>query len=334
MAPLAAQVRESRDPARLAALDQDDPPAAALALAAAGFPVFPVHTVDADRRCGCGRECGRDAGKHPVAQVAPRGLLDATTDPATVAQWWALWPDANVAVRTGTDPGVWVLDVDAATGGEATVAALEARHGAFPPTWAVETGGGGLHLWWQSTTPPVPTSAGRVGEGVDVRGAGGYVVAPPSRHRSGERYRWGTAWSPALVPLALAPPWLLTLAAPRVEPRPKAPIIPPAFHAVEGQEGGNHPKKVISPLTEGTRNATLASLAGTMRRRGFSEPAILAALLVENASRCRPPLDRAEVEKVARSVARYAPESVPTLGGRSRSRPAFVEFVGGKAVAR
>jgi hypothetical protein len=71
-----------------------------------------------------------------------------------------------------------------------------------------------------------------------------------------------------------------------------------------------------------------------MRRKAFSEAAILAALLAENADRCSPPLPESEVVKVARSIARYD----PTLEvGLSLTRPkfrGFVEFVGGKAVAR
>lgn len=62
-----------------------------------------------------------------------------------------------------------------------------------------------------------------------------------------------------------------------------------------------------SPIAEGGRNAVLASLAGTMRRRGMSEAAIRAALRVENAARCLPPLDDREVDGIAASVAGYAP---------------------------
>jgi hypothetical protein len=64
-------------------------------------------------------------------------------------------------------------------------------------------------------------------------------------------------------------------------------------------------------IFEGHRSTTLTSLAGTMRRRGMSEPAILAALLAENSSRCRPPLDAAEVQGIAQSVAKYPPGRPP-----------------------
>ena len=295
---------------------------AALAYARAGLAVFPVFPVADDGRCACGRDCGRDAGKHPIGSLAARGLLDATVDSAAVAQWWALWPDANVGIRTGAPAGVWVLDVDTGTGGDVALDALEAENGGLPPTWAVETGGGGLHLWWRQNVATVPTRAGRIGAGgLDVRGDGGYVVAPPSRHRSGARYRWAAAWSPQAVPLAEPPPWLLALAA-----EPAGPT---------NRGGDRNQAALADPVVAGARNATLTSWAGTMRRRGFGESAIRAALLAENAERCAPPLDAAEVEKIARSVARYAPDHVPSPGfwGKGR-RGRSVVFVDGKAVAR
>ncbi len=174
----------------------------------------------------------------------------------------------------------------------------------------------------------MPNSAGRIASGIDVRGDGGYVVVPPSRHRSGAAYRWADGWSPTRVDLAPAPPWLEALAA-----------APPQQAA--GASLGGHsrragdPASATAPITEGARNSTLTSLAGSMRRRGFGETAILAALTEENRERCVPPLEPAEVERIARSVARYAPAPM-TAEGRPRGarRPAFVEFVGGKVAAR
>jgi hypothetical protein len=60
-------------------------------------------------------------------------------------------------------------------------------------------------------------------------------------------------------------------------------------------------------IREGARNATLASLAGAMRRRGASQEAITAALQAENERRCDPPLTDAEVAGIAASIARYRP---------------------------
>src|SRR5262245_30141034 len=68
------------------------------------------------------------------------------------------------------------------------------------------------------------------------------------------------------------------------------------------------------PITEGGRNSTLTSLAGTMRRRGMGGEAIEAALLAENESRCTPPLADQEVRAIAASVGRYLPAAIADQG--------------------
>lgn len=316
-----------------AAFDAPVPGAVALALVAHGMAVFPLHTPLGGDRCSCGRRCGRHAGKHPRTR---RGLHDATTDPQVITAWWTRWPAANLAVRSGVDSGILVVDIDPDRGGEATIAALEAEHGELSPTWAAETGGGGLHLWYQHPVGPVPCSVGKLGPGLDIRADGGYIVAPPSLHRSGARYHWGAAWHPTTVPLSPAPPWLLALAGQVSAPM----MIPPKPVPLRERDGGNHFWGEAAAIPEGSRNAILTSLAGTMRRRGFSAGAILAALQTENTTRCAPPLPEAEVAKITRSVARYAPDTgaaSPRRGSHCagpRGRGGFVEFVAGTAVRR
>ena len=305
----------------------DDRAAAAAACAALGLAVIPLHTINEAGQCSCGKACGRDAGKHPRT---PNGLLNATHDPRVIGGWWRRWPDANVAVATGTRSGVWVLDVDPAHGGEESLTSLEAEHGNLEPTWCVETGGGGFHLWFRLDGAAISTSAGRFGAGLDVRGDGGYVVVPPSRHRTGRAYGWADAWNPNLVDLAPAPPWLLGLVQ---EPRP-AKMVPPDRSPIGKKLGGNHSQPLPEVIEEGARNAALTSLAGAMCRKGAGERAIVAALLVENTERCRPMLAEHEVARIVRSVCRYAPADEARLV-RSAHRPrGFVEFVDGQAVAR
>jgi putative DNA primase/helicase len=311
----------------LAAMTSSVTAEAAAALAALGFPVFPVHSVIANGLCSCGADCGRDTGKHPRTV---RGFLDATCDPVRVQSWWRSWPDANVGIAAGSVAGIVILDVDPAHRGLESVAMLEERHGELPPTWCVETGGDGLHLWFRSNNNALRNSAGRVGLGLDVRANGGYSIAPPSRHRSGERYRWAEAWHPALVDLVAAPDWLIALA--QSSPFPK--MIPPDHSSIEGSVGGNHSQPLPDIVVEGARNATLTSLAGVMRRKGCSEGAIVAALRAENTARCEPPLDDEEIVTIAHSVSRYAPAPEPARLVRRVRTGGFVEFVHGKAVAR
>jgi hypothetical protein len=181
----------------------------ALDYAARGWPVVPLHTpIDG---CSCGTTCG-SPGKHPRTA---HGLKDASADPATIRQWWTRWPAANVGLLTGAC-GI-VVDVDARHGGDKSLVELEAEYGPLPNTAKSQTGNG----WHLLFAHP----GGRIGNrsnvrpGIDVRGNGGYVVAPPSLHASGNRYRW-------IVPpdnLAPLPDWLLALInPPKSESKPAA----------------------------------------------------------------------------------------------------------------
>lgn len=290
--------------------------------AAGGLRVFPVHGVLPDPgggwRCTCaaGAGCLR-AGKHPLTA---HGLRDATRDAATIAAWWRRWPEANIGVATGRhapggaappDVPVVVLDIDG-LGGEATIEALQGRHGQLPETWAVLTGGGGFHLWFAhpGAGRTVKTSAGALGPGLDMRGDGGYVVVPPSGHRSGNRYVWAETWRPGSVPLADMPGWLLDLTTGGDAPGPPR----PAPDATRSRVNAS-PDDI---LPEGRRNAGLTILAGSLRWHGLSADAIEAALLVENERRCRPPLPEPEVRRIAESVGRYPAGAGPSerLSGR------------------
>jgi hypothetical protein len=312
---------------RLAELMHPDPHTAARALGSIGLSVFPIHSVDRDGRCSCGKQSCPDIGKHPRT---PNGLRDATRDAGRIRNWWTRWPEANVAVATGVASGIWALDIDPAKGGLENLEQLAAAHHKIRKTWCVETGGMGLHVWFALNNTTLRNSVGRIAPGLDVRAEGGYVIVPPSRHESGSSYRWPDEWQPTRIDLTPAPQWLVDLA--REASAPK--MIPPVRSPIEGGVGGNHLRVSPAVLSEGQRNSALASMAGSMRQKGFGEAAIIAALLAENTDRCRPPLSESEVAKIARSIARYAP---PLASGLPHPRPrtnAYVEFVGGKAVAR
>jgi hypothetical protein len=310
----------------LADLSELVPLTVAWTLALLDVAVFPVHGVTDRGGCTCGKGDCRNVGKHPRTS---NGLRDATRDLDRIGAWWQQWPEANIGVATGAGSDLWVLDIDPASGGEATFADLEATHGAIEPTWCVESGGGGFHLWFRSPDAPLQTTAGRLGPGLDVRAEGGYIIVPPSRHRSGNMYHWASGWHPTQASLVAAPAWLLEL----LHRPPPQKMIPPDAYSIKGKRGGNHSQALSTMISEGARNATMTSLAGAMRRKGCGERAIVAALLVENVERCTPPLPEAEIATIARSVCRYAPESTNTTIGR-RSRGGFVEFVHGRAVTR
>ena len=171
----------------MSARDPSPGEAAALLYAQRGWLVFPCHTVG-DKGCSCRcTDCG-SPGKHP--RIAG-GLNSASADPEAISRWWARWPGANVAVRTGAVSGLVVVDIDPDHGGVATMRNLVDSHGSLTRGPVVRTGSGGWHAYFRHPGEPVRNSAGtRLGAGVDVRGDGGYVIAPPSRHASGRQYEW------------------------------------------------------------------------------------------------------------------------------------------------
>lgn len=160
----------------------------ALEYAERGWAVFPLYEIQRGI-CACGKRSCSSPGKHPRI---PGGLRSATTDAGVIRQWWAQWPDANIGIATGLVSGVFVVDVDhgATKNGYASLGTLEAANGLLPKALTVRTGGGGLHIYLAMPDAEVRNSASKIAPHIDVRGEGGYVVAPPSRHISGTCYTW------------------------------------------------------------------------------------------------------------------------------------------------
>ena len=233
-----------------------------------GIPVFPC----------------KPRGKEPLT---PHGFKDATTDAAQIGEWWDRWPQANIAMPTGAASGLLVIDVDPRNGGDDSLDDLRAKYGLFPDTAEQMTGGGGRHVIFRHPGVSVPKE---LAPGIDLKGDGGYIVVAPSIHPNGNPYSWdGAAGVKALLKPAEPPAWLLErMATLRDKPR------------VESSIAGDK-------WRTGGRNNKLASIAGTMRRRGLSREAIAAALLEENGRRCDPPLPEGEVRRIAESVAKYEP---------------------------
>jgi len=196
------------------------PVVAALVYARRGWAVMPCYSARAGA-CTCGDPACASPAKHPRVRT---GLHAATTDRARIEAWWARWPGANVAIRTGAVSGLVVLDVDRRHGGEHSLARLEACHGPLPAGRTVRTGDGAHRYFAHPGEVAVPNGTGQPGPGIDVRGDGGYVLAPPSRHRSGRRYEVLSGGA-TLPPL---PRWALDILAPTTGrppgPRPSAAI--------------------------------------------------------------------------------------------------------------
>jgi hypothetical protein len=222
---------------------------AAQAYAALGYPVVPMHTPrpgGGGCTCRAGPACA-EAGKHPRLTGWTRL---ATTDPPTVAGWWRRWPDANLALATGRRFDV--LDLDGDQGAEALRTVLQIAPWEHPGPVA-RTGSGGWHLLY------APSGLGNRVEmlaGVDWRGRGGLIVAPPSRHASGHRYAWVR---PLTAALPEVPGGLRRLLAPPPTQRTTRPPAP----APTGRSGGYgraalaRERAAVATAPVGRRNATL-----------------------------------------------------------------------------
>ena len=145
-----------------------------------GWRIVPLHHMVADQECSCrlGRNCpAKTRGKHPIHTSWTR---NASASGADIQAWWDEFPDANVGITTGAESGIWVLDIDGAAGFD-TLTRLADENGSMPRTRVTKTGSGGLHYYWRHPSDfTVIGSTSWIGPGVDIRGKGGQVVAPPS----------------------------------------------------------------------------------------------------------------------------------------------------------
>lgn len=244
---------------------------AALDYAARGWAVFPLKERD------------------KVPAVAG-GFKVATTDEDEIDGAWEHRPALNVGIATGSmSGGLIVIDLDVhEERGEDGADALwewEREHGELPETVSAKTGSGGVHLYYQANTPI--SSSVNTALGVDVRAEGGYVVAPPSVHPSGQPYAWDN--SPDDFGIAPADERVLEF--------------------VKFVQGGDLKRKVKFKLPkeikEGCRNTTLHKYGSSMQSRGFSDAEIYAGLVGANIAACKPPLPQEDVEKIFRSVIGY-----------------------------
>jgi AAA domain/Bifunctional DNA primase/polymerase, N-terminal/Primase C terminal 1 (PriCT-1) len=204
--------------------------------------------------------------------LTPHGAHDASADTDVIGQWFGeRWRGANIGLTLG---GLVAIDVDPRNGGD-----VNALPNKLPDTCIARTGGGGMHYLYQARAGA--RYPGQLAPGIDCKsGPGSYIVVEPSIHPSGGAYFWIDESEPWDRQPAEAPAWLGQL---------------------------DNKTQLTGKTPQGARNATLTSVAGVMRREGMALDALEAALLVENAARCSPPLPDDEVRRIARSVARYEP---------------------------
>jgi len=242
---------------------------AALRYAGRGWAVFPLN------------------GKKPFHGT--RGFHEATTDNKQIRKWWRKWPDANIGIACSSEHGPIVIDIDTPKKGEVSGLKLLSKL-QLPQTREASTGSKEKrHLYFDTTLDNtaikrrIRLKHNGKKYALDVLGNGGYVVAPPSIHpETGRKYRWENK-----NPLLRFPQQLIDI----LEETEKLQSAPPLPDRID----------------EGERDNLLTSLAGTMRRRGASELAILAALREENETRVSPPLPDKDLRRIAKSIASKQP---------------------------
>ena len=219
---------------------------------------------------------------HNKAPITDNGFYDATTDPEQITQWWNRRPEALVGVPTGVITDLLVVDIDPDGADWYTERAADMHAG------RIHKSRRGHHLVYKHADG-VKCSASKVAPGVDVKTQGGYVIWWPAH---------GLEAVGDLDDVSEAPAWLLDLLR-----------KPSKQKATQGDS-----KAETGALIDNCRNDYLSREAYRLRKQGASVEQVLAVIGTINATRCAPPLDDAEVEKIARGKRDIAP-------GGNASRP-------------
>ena len=247
------------------------------------------------------------------------GCLDATTDLEQINKWWSAYPNANIGIATGEQSGIIVIDIDIkhheGKFGDESFEELEKTLGALPDTWEVITPSGGRHIYLKYPEGyDIRNSESKLGQWIDVRANGGYVVAPPSTLKNG-LYEWDAGLTPNDTPLAEIPEtWLKSLTAQTAKKTQKPLFVLP------------------DEIKNGERNSTLFNYCYSLRQKGTAAVEILSLLKSANAERCSTPLPQNEIERIYNSCMSYdvpvrseSCESVYSALKKSKSRKNGVE---------
>lgn len=264
------------------------------------WSVFPSFGIDpTTNRCLCGNAFCSSPGKHPM--VPWREV--ATSDPVQIEQWWTQWPEANIGLVTGCASGVNVVDTDLKpdVDGEEVLRELAGKHdGLLPDTVEVLTGGGGHHRYYRCNGHAI-TNANQFPKGIDTRGDGGYVIAPPSRHVSGRCYEWEGSSDPMEgVMVADMPQWMIQYAVKKT---------------VSNDGNGVLLPEPLPQYAEAGRNNTIVQSVGGWINEGHDYKS-LALLAMQVNAQFDTPLSREEVcmavgSTVATHVRNHPDQPVP-----------------------
>ncbi len=252
-----------------------------------GWHIIPMNSVRPDGYCTCskGKDCS-SPGKHPRI----KDWVDkASAKPEIINEWLSKWTDTNIAVATGRRSGIIVLDIDIKYNGDAELQKLERQLGKLPDTLTVLTGGGGFHYYFKYPNGiEISNQNSKIASGIDIKSDGGSATIPPSRHKSGNEYRWKKSYSPIDIGLTELPPeWISFIQANSSTIEKKGSIELPEI------------------IPEGQRNETLYKLACSLRSKGLCEDEILATVSEVNKNRCSSSLEDEEIKTIVKSSIRH-----------------------------
>lgn len=229
----------------------------------------------------------------PVSEITkkpytPHGCKDAKRDPQAIKAWWSRHPNASVGVATGAPSNLLVIDLDIdenkGLDGMRELREWEHEHGELPDTVSAITGRGGSHLYYKYDGSEKYGNRTGILDGVDIRGDGGYVIAPPSLHPNGTEYQWEN--DPDEVPMS------------EITETVKE------FLKI-GKAAAGETFRLPDKIGAGKRNDTIYRLACSMQAKGVSDETIFTACASENAARCTPPLEEMEVKRLVESALKY-----------------------------
>ena len=243
-----------------------------------GFPVFPC--------------------KQNKSPLTTHGFKDATTDLDIIEKYWNRYPNALIGVPTGGVSGLFVIDIDNGNGktGEATFKKLGYDD---PETVQTNTQSGGRHLLFKyDSSIPQQSKANTLGQFIDTRGDGGYIIWAGS---NGYSYRNG--FDPSIKKIGPIPDKI------------KADLM------------GN---KLLIP--EGQRNETLFRKSVSLTKNGVSDEAVKEAAIQLN-EYCTSPLDSREIEQISNSALKYR-DNINPNSNLSNSLLPFTDLGNGERFAR
>ena len=221
------------------------------------------------------------------------GHKEATDDERKIKELWARFPDANVAIATGRKSGIFVLDVDVKEHkvGDESLAELEKQFGALPDSVECLTWSGGRQIYFKyPKDTEIYNSQSKIGKDLDIRGEGGYVVAPGSIV-NGRSYEWEVSHHPDDAPVADAPGWLIDKA---VEVKKEKYKLP------EGD------------IPQGAQDGEMFRFACSLKAQNFT-PDMVRSALKEALGKCpqdsRKPFEEKDIERWIKSAFRYKAKS-------------------------